>query len=181
MKNNTIHLIFASFVYILCICVCVFINLLNIKFFSLFFFHNIFSASYFQYFQENKLLFLFAILVLNDVTIIYLSSGVLPCSIIMSISPLSLFNMMLMSLNTVSGSSKLVSHSAVAGDVIRPSLQLLLHIGIAVDVEDDDDDDVEDNDVDCGNSWRFGRRCLIVPAFSLANGILSIESIEDVV
>lgn len=102
----------------------------------------------------------------------------------MSISPLSLFNMILMSLNTVSessGSSKLVSHSVFAGDVIRPPLQLLLHSGIAVDVDDADDDDVEDNDVDCGNSWRFERRCFIVPAFSLANGILSIESIDDVV
>lgn len=102
----------------------------------------------------------------------------------MSISPLSLFNIMFMSLNTVSessGSSKLVSHSVVAVEVIRPPLELLLHSGIAVDVEDDNDDDVEDNDVDCGNSWRFERRCFIVPAFSLANGILSIESMEDVV
>lgn len=102
----------------------------------------------------------------------------------MSISPLSLFNIILMSLNTVSessGSSKLVSHSVVAGDAFRPLLQLLLHSGIAVDVEDADDDDVDDNDVDCGSSWRFERRCFIVPAFSLANGILSIESMEDVV
>lgn len=115
---------------------------------------------------------------------IYLSSGVVPppCSIMISISPFSLFNMMLMSLKTVSessGSSKLVSHSVFAGDVTRPPLQLLLHRGIAVDA-DEVDDDVEDDDVDCGNSWRFERRCLMVPAFSLANGILSIESMEDV-
>lgn len=74
-----------------------------------------------------------------------------------------------MSLNTVSessGSSRFVSHSVVAGEVTRaPELQS----GIAVDA-DEFDDDVDEDEADCGSS-RFSWRCLIVPAFSFANGI----------
>lgn len=83
-----------------------------------------------------------------------------------------------MSLKTASessGSSKFVSHSVVAGEVTRPPV---LHNGMAVDA-DEFDDDVDDEDADCGKSWRFSARCLIVPAFSFANGIWSIESIEE--
>lgn len=83
-----------------------------------------------------------------------------------------------MSLKTVSessGSSKFVSHSVVAGDVTRA---LVLHNGMAVDAEEFDDD-VEDDDADCGRSWRLSARCFIVPAFSFANGIWSMESIEE--
>lgn len=82
-----------------------------------------------------------------------------------------------MSLKTVSessGSSRFVSHSVVAGDVTLPPE---LHKGIAVDAEEFDDD-VLDEEADCGSS-RFNCRCFIVPAFSLANGIWSIESIEE--
>lgn len=82
-----------------------------------------------------------------------------------------------MSLNTVSessGSSRLVSHSVVAGDITRAPE---LHSGIAVEA-DEFDEDVEDDDADCGRS-RLSWRCLIVPAFSFANGIWSIESIDE--
>lgn len=75
-----------------------------------------------------------------------------------------------MSLKTASessGSSKFVSHSVVAGEVTRA---VVLHNGMAVDA-DEFDDDVDDDDADCGKSWRFNARCFIVPAFSLANGI----------
>jgi hypothetical protein len=74
-----------------------------------------------------------------------------------------------MSLKTVSvssGSSRFVSHSMVAGEVIRP---LELHNGIAVDAEEFEDD-VDDDDADCGRS-RLSWRCFIVPAFSFAKGI----------
>lgn len=83
-----------------------------------------------------------------------------------------------MSLKTVSessGSSRLVSHSVVAGEVTRgPELE---HNGIAVDAEEFDDE-VEEEEADCGRS-RLSWRCLMVPAFSLANGIWSIESIDE--
>lgn len=64
--------------------------------------------------------------------------------------------MILISLNTVSGSSgsssRFVSHSIVAGDVTeRTPLGLALHRGIAVEA-DEFDDDVDDDDADCGNS-----------------------------
>jgi hypothetical protein len=62
----------------------------------------------------------------------------------------------------------------VAGDVIRAPE---LHSGIAVDAEEFDDD-VDDDDADWGSS-RLSWRCFIVPAFSLANGIWSIESIDE--
>ena len=56
-------------------------------------------------------------------------------------------------------------------------------------VEDDDDEEEEEckwlPGVPCDpvapplNSWRLSKRCLIVPVFSLANGIVSIESILE--
>jgi hypothetical protein len=65
-----------------------------------------------------------------------------------------------------SGSSRLVSHSVVAGEVTRgPEL----HRGIAVEA-DEFDDDVDEDEADWGSS-RLSWRCLIVPAFSFANGI----------
>lgn len=75
--------------------------------------------------------------------------------------------MLLISLKTVSGSSRLLeSQSVAAGDVTRA---LELQRGIAVDA-DEFDDDVDDDDADWGIS-RFNCRFLIVPAFSFANGI----------
>lgn len=50
--------------------------------------------------------------------------------------------------------------------------------GIAVDAEEFEED-VDDEEADCGSSCRFTILCFIVPAFSLANGILSIESIDE--
>lgn len=82
-----------------------------------------------------------------------------------------------MSLKTVSessGSSRFVSHSVVAGDVTRPPE---LQSGMAVDA-DEFEDEVEDDEADCGRS-RLSCRCFIVPAFSLANGIWSIESMDE--
>lgn len=84
---------------------------------------------------------------------------------------------MLMSLKTVSessGSSKLVSHSVVAGEVTRAPE---LHNGIAVEA-DEFDEEVDEEEADCGRS-RLSWRCLMVPAFSFANGIWSIESIDE--
>lgn len=83
-----------------------------------------------------------------------------------------------MSLKTASessGSSKFVSHSVVAGEVTRAPV---LHSGMAVDAEEFDED-VDEDEADCGRSWRFSARCFIVPAFSFANGIWSMESIEE--
>lgn len=74
-----------------------------------------------------------------------------------------------MSLKTVSessGSSRLVSHSVVAGEVTRAPE---LHKGIAVEA-DELEEEVDDEEADCGRS-RFSWRCFIVPAFSLAKGI----------
>jgi len=85
-----------------------------------------------------------------------------------------LFSIMFMSLKTASessGSSRFVSHSVAAGDVTRPlPVPVALHNGIAVEAEEFEDD-VDELEADCGNSWRLLRRCLIVPALSLANGI----------
>lgn len=76
---------------------------------------------------------------------------------------------MFMSLNTVSeSSSKLESHSVAAGEAtltLGPELQ----IGMAV-LADEFEELVEDELADCGRS-RFNCLCLIVPAFSFANGI----------
>lgn len=59
-----------------------------------------------------------------------------------------------------------MSHSVEAGEVTRtPELQR----GIAVDA-DEFDDEVDDDEADCGSSL-LSCRVLIVPAFSLANGI----------
>lgn len=43
----------------------------------------------------------------------------------------------------------------------------------------DDDDDDDDRDSDDEISWRLSRRCLMVPVFSLANGMVSIESMLE--
>ena len=74
-----------------------------------------------------------------------------------------------MSLKTVSeSSSKLVSHSVVAGDATL-ALAPELHSGIAVEA-DELDELVEDELADCGRSL-FNCLCFIVPAFSFAKGI----------
>jgi hypothetical protein len=49
---------------------------------------------------------------------------------------------------------------------------------MAVDA-DEFEDDVDEEEADCGRSWRFSARCFIVPALSFANGIWSIESIDE--
>lgn len=78
-----------------------------------------------------------------------------------------------MSLKTVSessGSSRFVSHSVVVGEVTRAPAEPVLQSGMAVDAEEFEEE-VDDDEADCGKSWRFKARCFIVPAFSLANGI----------
>lgn len=95
-----------------------------------------------------------------------------------SISPFSLFNILLISLKTVSessGSSRFISHPVVKGDDTTQGPGLLK--GIAVDA-DEFEDDVDEDEADCGRS-RLSWRCFIVPAFSFANGIWSIESIDE--
>lgn len=49
---------------------------------------------------------------------------------------------------------------------------------MAVDAEEFEEE-VDEDEADCGRSCRFNARCFIVPAFSFANGIWSIESIEE--
>jgi hypothetical protein len=44
---------------------------------------------------------------------------------------------------------------------------------------DELEEEVDDEEADCGRSCRLRARCLIVPAFSFANGIWSMESIEE--
>lgn len=60
------------------------------------------------------------------------------------------------------------------GDVTR----ILEFNGTVVEAEEFDED-VEEDDADCGNVSCLDILCFIVPAFSFAKGILSIESIDE--